>query len=299
VVPQAYFEAVSHGTDLSQYNLFQIYGLYLQSLPDFNTFHLWFLVDLFLICIVTIPLFLFRNSSGRSPVARLSAYFSSPWALLSLLVISILIVNVFLPPEGFWGNKNGGWSIISYLLFFVFGYFIVANPRIMETIKKIRRVSLGIALVTALGLLFVVSRIGDPAAYFGTPLYAGASLVQSLCCWGGLLAILGFGSLYLNRNNRVLEYANEAVLPFYILHQTIIIVIGFYVVQWDSGIWLKYLVISVSSFMGIMLIYELLVKRINVLRFLFGMKSKRKLQAAPVPVMQNATDLPSRNRIKV
>ena len=91
-----------------------------------------------------------------------------------------------------------------------------------------------------------------------------------------MLAILGLGSRFLNRNNRFLSYANEAVLPFYILHQTIIITIGFYVVQWNVGIGLKYLTISTTSFVAIMLIYELLVRQINVLRFLFGMRLKRK-----------------------
>ena len=33
VVPQAYFEAVSHGVQLGGYNFFQIYSLYLQTLP--------------------------------------------------------------------------------------------------------------------------------------------------------------------------------------------------------------------------------------------------------------------------
>ena len=117
----------------------------------------------------------------------------------------------------------------------------------------------------------------DRAAYFGSGIFAAAEIVQAFSTWGWLLAILGLGSRYLERNNRFLAYANEAVLPFYVLHQTIIISIGFYVVQWSAGIGLKYLVISATSFVAIMVIYELLVRRINVLRFLFGMRLRRKL----------------------
>ena len=80
----------------------------------------------------------------------------------------------------------------------------------------------------------------------------------------------------MNRNNGALSYANEAVLPFYILHQTVIISIGFYVVQWTVGVGLKYLVISTTSFLAIMLVYEFLVRRINILRFLFGMRLRKK-----------------------
>jgi hypothetical protein len=84
-------------------------------------------------------------------------------------------------------------------------------------------------------------------------------------------AILGFGSLFLNFGNKFLRYTNEAVLPFYILHQTIILIIGFYVVQWDMGVAVKYGVITSISFIAIMAIYELLTRRVNVLRFMFGM----------------------------
>jgi glucans biosynthesis protein C len=92
-----------------------------------------------------------------------------------------------------------------------------------------------------------------------------------------------FRKSILNRNARFLSYANEAVLPFYILHQTVIIVIGYYIVQWDTGVGLKYLAISTASFIVIMLIYEILVKRFNVLRFLFGMKIKRVPRTVLLP----------------
>ncbi len=61
-----------------------------------------------------------------------------------------------------------------------------------------------------------------------------------------------------------------------ILHQTIIVLIGFFVVQWNLDIALKYLIISTTSFAAIMAIYELLVRRINILRFLFGLRLKKK-----------------------
>ena len=61
-----------------------------------------------------------------------------------------------------------------------------------------------------------------------------------------------------------------------ILHQTIIVLIGFFVVQWNLDIALKYLIISTTSFAAIMAIYELLVRRINIVRFLFDLRLKKK-----------------------
>jgi glucans biosynthesis protein C len=278
VVPQAYYQALFHGEQLGGYNFFQIYGLYLQTLPDLEWFHLWFLAYLFVFSLVAIPVFMTRKEGGSSIISRVAAVFDKPWALLLLLVLSLAALDTFLYPGGFWGHRgSGGWNILAYILFFVFGYLIFANARIMEAIKKLRWIMLGAAVVASVCLVaFCIDDIADPVAHFGTTQFALAHFVQALNTWCWLLAILGLGSRFLNRNNKFLSYANEAVLPFYLLHQTVIISIGYYVVQWNTGVGLKYLTISTASFIAIMLILELLVRRINVLRFLFGMKLKRK-----------------------
>lgn len=69
-----------------------------------------------------------------------------------------------------------------------------------------------------------------------------------------------------------LTYANEAVLPFYILHQTVIVIIGFFIAGWDIGLMTKYVVLPTASFVAIVLLYDRVVKRVFILRFLFGMK---------------------------
>jgi peptidoglycan/LPS O-acetylase OafA/YrhL len=292
VVPQAYFEAVSHGVDLSGNNLLQIYWLYLQTLPDLNWFHLWFLAFLFVFSLVTVPIFVNSVKSGKSIASRIAGGLSNPWALFPLLVLSLAVVNTLIYPTGFWGSRgSGGWNIISYILFFIFGYMIFANSRIMEKIKKLTWPILGAAVVSGICLVvFFYEQLTDLEATYGSAAFIGSQVLQAVTCWSWLLAILGLGSRYLNGTNRFLVYTNEAVLPFYILHQTVIIVIGYYVVQWNTGVGLKYLTISTTSFAAIMLIYELLVRRVNVLRFLFGMRftrPKRVPKAAPV----KATDI--------
>ena len=62
---------------------------------------------------------------------------------------------------------------------------------------------------------------------------------------------------------------------FYILHQTIIVTIGLYLIDWDIAVLLKYAVLSTASFCVIMVLYEILVRRINILRYLFGLKIDR------------------------
>ncbi len=282
VVPQAYFEALFHGVQLGGYNLFQIYLLYLQSLPELNWFHLWFLAYLFVFSIIVLPVFVPYNKQGNSVISRIAGAANRPWLLLPLLVLPLAVAEAFLNPAGFWGSEgSGGWNIVAYLLFFVFGYMLFANARIMETVRRLGWVFLGAALVISALLVSVfLATLMDSKANFGSGMYTAAKSIQALSTWCWLLSILGLGSRYLNSDNKFLSYANEAVLPFYILHQTVIISIGFYVVQWGAGVGLKYLIISTTSFAVIMLVYELLVRRINILRFLFGMKPERKPKAA-------------------
>ncbi|HWP42334.1 MAG TPA: acyltransferase, partial [Blastocatellia bacterium] len=67
---------------------------------------------------------------------------------------------------------------------------------------------------------------------------------------------------------------HEAVLPFYIIHQTVLIMIGFYVIKWEAGVMVKYLTISLATFFITLAIYDL-IRRTNLTRVLFGMRLKR------------------------
>ena len=74
--------------------------------------------------------------------------------------------------------------------------------------------------------------------------------------------------------DRVERYANEAVLPFYILHQTAIVIIAFYVVQWNTSVLLKFFTIAMAALTITLLLYEVVIKRTTATRFLFGMKPR-------------------------
>jgi hypothetical protein len=77
-----------------------------------------------------------------------------------------------------------------------------------------------------------------------------------------------------------LSAANEAVLPFYALHQTVMLVIGFFVVRWTIPDVLKFVIISASSFITIVALITLLIRRSNVLRVVFGMRTGKRTNTA-------------------
>ncbi len=279
---QIYLDRLTHG---------QLSGTFIQFYPHyfdgFDIFggnfawhgvHLWYLLYLFIFSLIALPLFLPRKETGKSLISRLAILFEKPWALL-LLFLPLTAIDIFVDAAGLgFSRATGGWSFLSYLLFFIYGYLIFSNTRLQETVRKYSTIALIVAVVLSiysLGMQFVVKLPPE----FGTPYYISAMLVRGLRAWCWIIAILGFGSRFLNFNHRFLGYATEAVLPFYILHQPVILMIGFFVVQWSLGIAPKYFMISTTSFVAIMVIYELLIRRINVLRFLFGMRLKQKLKA--------------------
>ncbi len=83
----------------------------------------------------------------------------------------------------------------------------------------------------------------------------------------------------LTKNTPFLKYAGEAVMGFYILHQTVLLAIGYFVVRWAVPDLAKWTVIAAGSFAVILVLYEFVVRRANILRFLCGMKFASKLVA--------------------
>jgi len=277
--PQVYLERLTHGEFSG--NLLQFYyPHYFEPFYGLGgnfalvPLHMWFLWLLFIFSLILLPIFVHNKRTGRSLGSRLATLFEGSWTFV-VPVLLIAVSEVFLNHLGDLISWGGGWNHLSYLLFFVSGYLMYSNVRIQENIKRYAVVALIAALVLQ-GLHYMLWLVIKPNLPDSQAVYLGIEIFLTLRSWLFIIAVLGLGGRYLNFNNRFQKYANEAVLPFYILHQTIIIVIGFFVIQWSMGIAVKYFIITVTSFVAIMAIYELLIRRINILRFLFGMRLKKK-----------------------
>jgi len=241
--------------------------------------HLWYLELLFILSLLCLPLFawLIYTRIGRSTLKGLGDFLSLPGAVFLLAVPAILlIINL---DEETWGNQSmGGWSVFIYPLFYIGGFVILSSQRLQERIIQMRWISLALGLVLSPVHLFFEFQTSYPALYSVADRLADPLICVVVWCW--LLAVLGFGMKHLNFNTPFLKYANEAVLPFYILHQSVIVFLGYYILQWAIPDWLKFILILTASFLVTISIYEFLVRRHNMLRFLFGMKPLPKTAAA-------------------
>jgi glucan biosynthesis protein C len=268
VPPQIYFE-LRHQRRYA--------GSYLEFYPHFfdpaytgGTFdmgHLWFILYLFAFSLIGLPLFLYlRRESGQRLMGRLAGFFTRPGVLL-LLAIPIMLTDYVL--LHFYPNP------VYFLTFFLYGYILMADARLEKAIDRHKGVALILGLAVYVIWISLVTRgVIDPN--WLQPIW------KDLIAWLSLIALLGYGRQFLNFANRFLRYFGEAGYPLYILHQTAIVVIGFYVVQWDAGVLVKLVTIIVASFVISTALYELL-RRTNVTRFLFGMRPlKRGPKRKPV-----------------
>jgi hypothetical protein len=272
IVPvQVYIERTSHGQfEGSFIDFYPHYfdGLYaLGGNFAWMGLHLWYLEFLFIFSILTLPLFVILiNKKSSALFTDAASFFTKPGAIF-LLSIPLILIEIFVGQyrDTIGLQAFGGWSLLTYLVFFITGYFISLDSGFKDTIEKHRisaiLLALGITVVLILNYSYDIGSIDK---------YEDVLTAAASWCW--LLAIFGFGSRHLSFDHPILKYANEAVLPFYILHQTVIVIFGFWMMDWVIGVTSKYLLLSSISFLTIMLLYEFLIRRINMMRFLFGMK---------------------------
>jgi glucan biosynthesis protein C len=233
--------------------------------------HLWYLEMLFIFCLSFLPLLLWlKREAGQRVLGRLGTVFASKGAIY-LLALPTILCLILTDGESFFGNTDwGGGSILTHATFFLSGFLIVSHEGLQKSIQRFRWLSLALVVVLMASLFILLMSIGEPPS--GTALYTLGRTLWGLWSWCWVLAILGFGMKHLNSNRPHLSYANQAVLPFYILHQPVLLCVGYFVVQWNIPPVLKFVIIDAISFAIIMALYEFVVRRFNVTRALFGMK---------------------------
>jgi len=246
-------------------------------LGGFTTGHLWFILHLLVYSLIALPLFLYFNrESGRRWTERIAGTLMRPAVLFLLFPVLLALISRF--PWVLGGNP------LFYITFFILGFILMSNQRLMDKIERYRLPLLVLGVVPLVGLITMSATNSWPA---NIPEWADVIMDayrNGFVPWFFILALLAYGMRLLNFTNRFLKYFAEGAYPIYILHQTIIMAIAFFVVQWGLGAGAKYVIIVALSFAGTILAYDILVRRTNVTRFLFGMKPKQKKVRETIPI---------------
>jgi len=270
VPPQSYYEFIDQ------------YQSYCEVYQGFNwsANHLWFIENLFIMSLVLIPLILFLKTEAseklityldRIALRRMGIFL---W-VLPLLIPFVILKNI--DPSDSKDITNVSVTFY-YTYFFVSGMLFTRSQRIWYYLKKHRSVNCKLFVCSAIifyGYYYIPNDFIAP--YLSTQMRW--NLWYTVCClvsWTLVTTLLGYGQIWFTKSSVLLSKSNEAIYPFYILHQTIIVVIGYYLIQYDLPIGVKILLLLVTTFPIIVLVYRFLVYPFTVTRVLFGMKKKIK-----------------------
>ena len=150
------------------------------------------------------------------------------------------------------------YSHAMYGSFFLLGFLIGRNEGLWQEFARLRSITLACAVV-----MFILFNLVDNL------------VVVYLNRWLWLMAVFGWGYQYLNRPRKWLPYATEAVYPWYILHQTITIVLGYQLARLSLGPVIEPLLVLTGTIVGCWALHEFVIRRTRLLRPLFGLSASR------------------------
>jgi peptidoglycan/LPS O-acetylase OafA/YrhL len=281
VPPQVYMERLTQGYKGSYLHFYETMftsGPYPKG--NLSWHHLWFILYLVVYDIICAPLFAWIVSERGARFRAGLSWFARSRRIYLMTLPGIIVYTAFTIeyPETntFWGD----WAYMAYwLLFLLPGFLCIANPLLMESLENNRRSSLIIAFLSLIAINVV--RWNDMSPWDVLPdwqhdirTYLFMAL-KAACGWAWVLTAIGYGKKNLNRPHPSLRYLNEAVYPFYILHQTIIVILAYYVVQAPDEVLMKYIFIVLVTFGISMMIFHHFIRPYGVMRWLFGMKKNQ------------------------
>jgi glucan biosynthesis protein C len=252
-------------------------------------YHLWFLGFLFTFSLIALPLFMWlRGEAGRRIVDWLARLCEHRGGLL-VFVLPLALIQLGLRP--YFPDEHNWSDYFYYLVFFLAGYLFYADERFLRAVRRDRWLVLAVGIAALLGLTVTValgeeSLLSNPSEPWFYVIWA----LMPIDAWCWSLTMLFVGMRFLDFSNKWTRYGQEAVLPFYVLHYPVLLTIAFYVVQWQAGVTVKMLAVTLGSFVVTLGIYQMLVRRVAPLRSLFGMKAT----GSPLTVQPQEITPPSR-----
>jgi glucan biosynthesis protein C len=241
-------------------------------------YHMWFLGFLFCYSLLALPLFIwFKGETGRRAISRLAGLCERRGAIL-LFILPLAVVRLGLQP---FSPQLQGWAEFFYFgAFFVLGYLLFADERFSRAIRRDWAILLGVGLVAWLAMTAIGMSLGfelerPPRAFW--EFLTWGLFVACGWCWTAFMLFIAMR--YLDRDSKALRYGQATLLPFFVVHQPAILAVAYFVVQWEVAIGIKLLVVVLGAFALSIGLTELVIKRVGILRLLFGMKTPPKAPA--------------------
>jgi peptidoglycan/LPS O-acetylase OafA/YrhL len=277
---QVYLERMSHGrfegsfiSFLPHYFSGVYTGIGLAGAGNFANvgMHLWYLLFLFIYSLLCYRLFVWFRTDGQQKLEGVTNFLSIPGIIYIGFTVPMVIMKVIIP-SSILNVGNGGWGFLYYLWFLIAGFIVVSNKRLQQSILKQRWLSLMLGVILSFAQLYLVFGVSEPVLKGNVGAWA-SSLFSYFNAWTWTFAILAFAMKHLSIDRPILRPLNEGVLPFFILHQTVLLFFGYHIMGWKTNDVFKWVLVFIISFLIIVVLYWYLIRKLDFFRFLFGMKT--------------------------
>jgi hypothetical protein len=276
IPPQIWVERAMKGQTTLDYVQWWLRDAFTQgtySEGNISWHHLWFIVYILVYSLLFIGLLAkLRTDAAQEKIHRASAWLSKPFLfLLPALVFGMMEqLKTYFPV-----THNLTWDWYNHavsILMFSCGFALASAPELREMLERNRWNALVVGLVCTV-VCYIFFWLPDDNF---TPLQLiPYRFLKALNYWAWICAFLGWARHRLQFSNRFLRYANEAVLPIYILHQSITLVLGYYILPLQMGLWTKFALATLGTYLIAVGLYEV-IRRVSLLRPLFGLKPLEK-----------------------
>jgi len=244
-------------------------------LPTWN--HLWFVAYLWVytmalgLVVLTIP----------GIVGRIERWLAPLLSGVPLLIVPSLLFGIFrltlLPHFPSTHALFGDWY--NHALFagvFLLGFVLAHAASFWDALERQRWIALILAIACyALWLSLRPLRDG------GLPVRLGIGFAYGFYQWLAIVVVLGFARRWLTRDSAVRRYLTDAIFPYYIVHQTAIIMIAHALRGSGVSAGLEAAIIIGGTAAACVATYEI-VRRVSWLRPLFGLRSAAAGPAMPM-----------------
>lgn len=290
VVPQPYFELLRHGE--IEPGFWAFYESYLAgadysvTVPTWN--HLWYVAYLIVYTLLAIALLpLLRPLAAWLDSDRFERLLGGG-RIMFVLVLPFILYRF---TTAMWFDTThdlvNDWNQhANYFTIFLYGMLMAKSGAFWRALASQWRLCLLTAFT--LGLLLSPVWANWEAWTDGNPIFtAVARAGRVLYAWTAILSLLGFAQAYLNRPSALLTYLTKAVFPYYILHQTLIVVLGVWLSGFALGAAAEFVALVVLTAFACFALYEYVIRPLGWMKPLFGVfdetQSFRKAVAKPVP----------------
>ncbi len=295
VPPQVWLRRVSRG---------EFEGGYLSFYPrffdgffpegNFSYGHLWFLAYLLVYALAGLPfLRLLQADGGRrvlSALARVAELKGG--VLLFALPLALGQILLRVPFTQTTGAVVGDWATHAWLFpVYLMGFAMMLEPRIEGAVARDWRWALVPGVAASAGIALWAAP-GDVYARLPSEFSAGYLVFWTgfmLATWSWLVVLSGAARAVLTRPNSFIRYWGDRVYPFYVFHQTVIVVVAFHVVTWPLGVWPAFAAVVSICFVLTLAVLEA-TARVAPLRALLG------LRRVPPPVAAVGATVPPPSR---